>query len=138
MRANAELEIRQLIVDQQLAVRAKDVDRIMAHYAPSVVVYNVKPPLQIMGKKDWRRVWEESFAHFPGSFGVEMRDLTITCGGDLGLAHYQMRFTGMPGVQPWLRNTAVYKRDQDKCLIIHEHCSVPFDPESSKAVFQTE
>jgi ketosteroid isomerase-like protein len=64
------------------------------------------------------------------------RDLTIILSGDLAVAHYFLRFTGIGQDQNWIRDTAVYKRDRDKWLIVHEHNSVPFDPETSKAVFE--
>jgi ketosteroid isomerase-like protein len=49
-----EAEIRRLIADQQKAVCAKDIDGIMAHYAADVIVFNVKPPFQTRGAKEWR------------------------------------------------------------------------------------
>jgi ketosteroid isomerase-like protein len=131
-----QAEIRRLIADQQKAVCAKDIGGIMAHYAAEVVVFNVKPPFQTRSAKDWRREWETSLSHFPSSFGTEMRDLTITLSCDLALAHCIWRFTGMPG-QTWIRDTAIYKRKQGKWRIVHEHYSVPFDPET-KAVFAVE
>jgi len=72
-------------------------DRIMSFYASDAVVFNVKPPFQTRGAKDWRREWETALAHFPASFGIETRDLMIAVSGDLALAHSIWRFTGMPG-----------------------------------------
>jgi len=132
-----EAEIRRLIADQQRAVCAKDVGRIMSYYAADVVIFNVKPPFQTRGAKDWRRTWETALAHFPASFGIETRDLVITVSGDLALVHCLRRFTGMPG-QKWIRDTAIYKRGQGRWQIVHEHYSVPFDPETSRAVFAVE
>ena len=132
-----EAEIRRLIADQQSAVCEKDVDRIMAHYATDVIIFNVKPPFQTRGAKDWRLEWETSLSHFPAVFGAETRDLVINVSGDLALAHRLWRFTGMPG-QTWIRDTAVYRRHLGKWQIVHEHYSVPFDPETSRAVFAVE
>jgi len=92
-----EAEILRVIADQQSAVRAKDVDRIMSHYAAEFAVFNVKPPFQIRGTEEWRRVWEASLSHFPASFGTETRDLAITMSGGLAVAHYLARFAGLPG-----------------------------------------
>lgn len=130
-----EARIRQLITDQHAAISAKDVDRILSHYAAHVVVFNLKPPFQIRGTNDWRDVWTSSLSHFPASFGTETKDLSVLACGDLAVAHYLMRFTGMPG-QTWIRVTAVYRKFRESWLITHEHNSVPFDPETSKAVFE--
>jgi ketosteroid isomerase-like protein len=132
-----EAEIRRQIADQQRAICAKDIDRIMEHYAADVIVFNVKPPFQTRGATEWRREWETSLSHFPASFGVETRDLVVSVSGDLGVAHWLSRFTGMPG-QPRIRDTAIYQRYEGKWLVVHEHYSVPFDPETSKAVFTLE
>lgn len=133
-----EAEILRAIADQQSAVCAKHVDRIMGHYAAEFAVFNVKPPLQIRGTEEWRRVWETSLTHFPASFGMETRDMVITVIGELAVAHYLSRFTGLPGEPFWIRVTAVYRRIAGRWLIVHEHSSLPFDPETSKAVFTPE
>ncbi len=133
-----EAEILRLIADQQSAVRAKDVDRIMSHYAAEFAVFNVKPPFQIRRTEEWRRVWETSLSHFPASFGTETRDLVITTSAGLAVAHYFSRFTGLPGEPSWIRTTAVYKRMDGGWRIVHEHSSVPFDPETGRAVFALE
>jgi len=41
-------------------------------------------------------------------------------------------------MQTWLRTTACYQRKQGCWQIVHEHCSVPFDPETSRAAFTLE
>lgn len=132
---NHEQGIRQLIADQQRAMIAKDVDGIMAHYAADAVIFNVKPPFQIRNGDQWRQVWESSLAHFPASFGVETRDLMMHVNPDLAVAHYFSQFTGIGQDDSWIRNTAAYRRDRGKWLIVHEHSSVPFDPETMKPVF---
>lgn len=131
-----EAEILRVIADQRSAVRAKDVARIMSHYAAEFAVFNVKPPFQIRGRDEWRRVWETSLSHFPASFGTETRDVVITMSGGLAAAHYLSRFTGLPGEPTWIRTTAVYKRMDGGWRIVHEHNSVPFDPETAMAVFE--
>ena len=130
--------IRQAIANQQTAVSRKDIIGIMRCYSDDAVVFNVKPPYQVNSVEDWRRVWETSLSHFPVSFGTEMRDVTISVSGDLAVAHYLLRFSGLPGSQAWIRETVVYKRHRETWKIVHEHSSVPFDPETSKAVFEFE
>ena len=133
-----ETEIRRLVEDQQRAVCAKDIDAIMVHYAGEFAVFNVKPPFQIRDAKEWRQVWETSLAHFPASFGTETRDLAVTVSGELAVAHYFLRFTGLPGEPSWIRVTAVYRRSGGRWLIVHEHSSVPFDPETLRPLFTLE
>jgi ketosteroid isomerase-like protein len=130
-----EQEIRQVIADQQSAICQKNIDRILAGYAEEAVVFNVKPPFQIRDQSAWRHEWESSLAHFPASFGCETKDVKIIANGDIAVAHYLYRFTGMPFDPSWIRNTVVYRNLRGRWLIVHEHGSLPFDPETSKVVF---
>jgi ketosteroid isomerase-like protein len=133
--SRCEQEIRQAVADRQRAICQKNIDRILACYAEEAVVFNVKPPFQIRDKGAWRHEWESSLAHFPASFGSETKDVKIIAQGDMAVAHYLYRFTGMPFDPSWIRNTSVYRKIEGRWLIVHEHGSVPFDPETLQAVF---
>lgn len=133
-----EVQIRQLIADQQSAICAKDIDRIMFHYTADVIFFDCKPPFQTQGAAAFRRIWEECLPCFPASFETEIQDLNIFVSGDLAFAHWLLRFTEMgdhPAAQTWLRFTAGYQQRQGRWQIVHEHCSVPFDPHKAEAVF---
>jgi ketosteroid isomerase-like protein len=133
-----EAQIRQLISDQQHAICTKDVDQIMSRYADEVVLFDVKPPFQTKGKEAVRQLWKDCLPYFPDSFGMETRDLTVTVNDNLAVAHWLFHFTGEqdhPAMQMWMRATAVCQRHQSEWQILHEHISVPFNPETSQAVF---
>lgn len=49
--ARGETRLQQLIADQMSAICAKDLDRLMSHYAVDVVVFDVKPK----GADAWQR-----------------------------------------------------------------------------------
>ena len=135
-------QLRQLIDDQMSAICARDLDRIMNPYAADVVVFDVKPPFQTKGADAWQRTWEACLPYFPASFQIEMRDLSLTVSGDLALAHWLFRLTGMekdhPAMQTWMRSTAGYRRIRGRWQIVHEHASVPFDPQTAQAAFTLE
>lgn len=134
-----EAQIRQLIADQQHAICTKNVEQIMSYYANEFIVFNVTPPFQIKGKEAYRQVWEACLPYFPDSFGIETRDLSISVSSELAVAHWLSHFTGMKpnhsAMQTWMRITAVYQKNQGNWQIVHEHNSVPFDPETSQAAF---
>lgn len=137
--ASHETQIRQLIADQQRAICAKDVDQIMSYYANEFIAFNVTPPFEIKGREAYRQVWQACLPYFPDSFGVETRDLSVTVRNDLAVAYWLSHFTGMepnhPAMQTWMRITAIYQNNQGNWQIVHEHNSVPFDPETSQAAF---
>ena len=132
-----EAQIRQLISDQQRAICSKDVDQIMSHYANEVILFDVKPPFQTNGKDAVRQLWADCLPYFPDAFEMETLDLTITVNQDLAIAHWLFRFKGEqdhPAMQMWMRATAACQKNQGNWQILHEHISVPFDPQSSQAV----
>ena len=132
-----EAEIRQLIVDQQLAICTKDINQIMSRYAIEAVIFDVKPPFQTKGKDAIRQLWEDCLPCFPESFGMETRDLTISVNDDLATAHWLFHFTGEqdhPAMQMWMRATAVCQKKEGNWQILHEHISVPFDPSNAQAI----
>ncbi|NJK75957.1 MAG: SnoaL-like domain-containing protein [Oscillatoriales cyanobacterium RU_3_3] len=137
-----EAQIRQLIAAQESAICAKDLDRIMAPYLSDAIIFDAIPPFQTKGVDALRHTWEECFPCFPDSFKIETQDLKITVSGDLACAHWLFRFAGMepdhPAMQTWMRITSICQRNGDKWQIVHEHISVPFDPETAKAAFTLE
>lgn len=133
-----EAQIRQLIADQQQAICTKNVDQIMSRYTAEVIIFDVIPPFQTKGKAAIRQTWEACLPCFPDSFEMETRDLTIIVNDNLAVAHWLFRFTAQedhPAMQTWIRVTAVCQKHQDNWQIVHEHPSVPFDPETSQAAF---
>lgn len=133
-----EAQIRQLITDQQRAICTKDVDQIMSRYANEAILFDVKPPFQTKGKDAVRQLWKDCLPYFPNAFEMETRDLTIAVDDDLATAHWLFCFKGEqdhPAMQMWMRTTAVCQKKQGDWQILHEHISVPFNPETSQAVF---
>lgn len=130
-------QIRQLINDQMGAICMKNTNQIISHYAPEAIIFDVKPTFQkIKNVTELRRAWDACLHCLPSTFGTEIRDLGIFVSGDLALAHWFWRFTGLdedhPTIQAWTRSTVGYQRHQDKWQIVYEHCAVSLDPETSK------
>lgn len=133
-----EAQIRQLIRDQQRAICTKNVDKIMSRYVNDAILFDVKPPFQTKGKAAVHQLWEDCLPYFPDFFEIETRGLTIAVDENLATAHWLFHFKGEadhPAMQMWMRATAVCQKHQDGWQIVHEHISVPFDPETSQAVF---
>ena len=123
-----EAQIRHVIADWASAQCVKDIDRLMSHYAEDVMVFGVRPPYQTEGAAEWRCVWEEALVHFPASFQIEIRDLSVAVSGDLAFAHWHFHYMDMdrdhPAMQNWLRITVGYRKQHGRWRIVHEHYSV--------------
>jgi uncharacterized protein (TIGR02246 family) len=137
IKAIDEVQIRSLIDDRVKAVRAKDVDVLVSHYAPGVLSFDVVNPLQSTGSDAIRKRLEEWFSSFQGPIGFEIRGLSIAAGDDVAFCHGLRGVTGTKTdgwkINMWYRTTICYRRIDGKWMITHEHDSVPFDVESGKA-----
>ncbi|MDO9596759.1 MAG: nuclear transport factor 2 family protein [Azoarcus sp.] len=137
--ARTETEIRSELEDWAGAVRAKDVDRIFAHYAPDIVAFDAIAQLQFKGADAYRKHWETCMTMCTGPMIFELHDLQITSGEELAFAHALNRCggTGPDGkeMSGWMRMTAGYQKQHGRWRIVHEHFSAPFDPQSDKALW---
>ncbi len=120
------------------AFRAKDINGVVAIYAPEIVSFDLAPPLQYVGAAAYRKVFQEAMDSFQGQIDFEVRDLNITTGSDVA---YSYSFNRMGGTMKngrkldlWLRWTACFQKINGKWLIMHEQVSVPVDLESGNAV----
>lgn len=136
---SAETEIRQLIAGWTEAVRGREVDRIMSHYAPDVVAFDAIAQLQFRGVDAYDRHWRACMAMCPGPMFFEMQEPQITAGDKLAFAYFLSRCGAEDGKgevkASWMRGTQCYRRAGGKWLIAHEHFSAPFDVASGKALF---
>jgi ketosteroid isomerase-like protein len=133
-----EAQVRQLMDNLGKAMSAKDIDGVMAFYAPDIVAFDIIPPLQYVGAEAYRENWEEGFA-MSQSINFEIRDLTITASGEAAFCHSLNRLSGtMKNGEKydfWMRRTVCCRSIDGELKITHEHFSVPFDMESNKALF---
>lgn len=131
--------IRQVVQDRAQAVRAKDLDGAIAANAPDVVTFDVLPPLRNSGAEGIRERTERWFDGYPDAPGYEIRDLQVVAGsGDIAFAYYLYHVSGTltsgDEVNMWVRATLGLQKHDGDWKIVHEHDSVPFDPESGRAL----
>ena len=127
-----EAEIRRLIDAWSRALEARDLDGLVANYAPNVLLFGVKPPYKTEGVAAVRRLWEACLPYFPKSFESEYHGLSLTVGADVAFCHglHHIKPLGEPGhpaSQTWIRVTACYRKVGGRWLVAHEHVSIPFD-----------
>lgn len=133
----SEAELRALIATQAEAVRRRDVEGALAHYAPDVRLYDVTEPLQLVGREAAARRLREWFAAFRGAIGYELRDLTVVAEEQAAFCYSLHRVIGVRAdgtrLDMWWRATTCYRREKGQWTVTHEHSSVPFDPSSGAA-----
>ena len=133
---NDEIRIRQLVEEWATAIGAKDVDRAVSYYAPDVVSFDLTPPLQYAGADAIRQGLAQWFPTWVGPIGYEIRDLTITVGGDVAfsrsLNHMTGKRTGGTETDVWVRATVGFRKVGGTWQIVHEHASVPLYMDGSE------
>ena len=126
--ATAEARIRALIDDWANALRAKDAQGVMAHYAADSVTFDLAPPLvsttaDAEGLRAWFSTWRDPL-------GYEIRDLNITAGDDTAFCHCLSRLSGTKTdgekAEIWFRQTLCFRKIVGEWRIAHQHESVPF------------
>ena len=122
-------QIREFIDASAQALRAKDINALMAHYAPDVVVFDLMP-LQTQGADAYRKNFEAWFASVQGPIDYQISDLGITRSDDVASCHYvgHVRSTRTTGekAEYRVRVTAGCRKLNGRWMITHEHVSVPF------------
>lgn len=128
-----------LIERWAVAARISDLNTIMSLYTPDIVAFDALSSLQFKGKDAYRKHWETCIEYMPGGEMImEVHELDVTVSGDVAFAHYVTLCGGKDehGKEQtdWMRATVCCKKTPAGWLISHEHYSMPFDPESMKAM----
>jgi uncharacterized protein (TIGR02246 family) len=137
-KAIGERQVGALVATLATAIRDKNVEALMSHYAPDVLAFDLLPPLQYSGADAIRKRVSAWFASFVGSIGFEMRNLSITAGDDIAFCY---SLNGLSGtnkdgatVDMWWRATNCFRKIDGTWLVTHGHSSEPFDMETGKAL----
>ena len=136
--AGAEAEVRALIDRWVEAFRARSVEDAVALHDPAVVSFDIVPPPQCPTREDYRKAWQAAFDGFDGPIVQELKELSITVGGDVAFSHSLNHFVGttIEGIPMdyWFRWTACFRRVDGRWLIVHDHTSLPADVATWDAV----
>jgi uncharacterized protein (TIGR02246 family) len=134
---SVDVQIRECLDAWARALRAKDIDALMAHYTPDILTFDLMP-LQSLGVDAYRKNFEVWFASVQGPIDYEIRDLGITIRDDVAFCHYlgHVRSTRTTGEKNdyWVRVTMGFQKLNGRWMVTHEHVSVPFtDGETLRA-----
>ncbi len=137
-----QTEISGVLNSRSEAVRAKDIERLMSHYSPDIVYFDVVPPLRYSGSAALRGRFSEWFDGYQSGIGQEIHDLNVWISGDVAIASMLVRSGGTlksgQEIGLWVRATSSFQRSNGTWLITHEHISVPADLGSGRAATDLE
>jgi uncharacterized protein (TIGR02246 family) len=125
----SDAEIRQRLDTLVQAIRDKDIEALMSHYAPDVVVYDVMPPLAVPGADAYRKNFERWFASMQGPIEYDISDLRVSMSDSHAfshcLGHVQGMRVGEGKADYWVRVTTCFQKANGQWLVGHEHVSMP-------------
>ena len=137
MNSNAEIDTLKKMVDARgTALANANVEAVVEPLARDAVVYDLQPPLALVGADardvDGLRSWLKTWVSPPM---VELRDPQILLDSDLAVVYGLNRMRGEKvkegPVDLWFRTTLVFKRSRSGWAIVHEHNSVPMKMDGS-------
>ena len=115
------------------AMKANDLDAIMALYAPDAVAYF--PDGDFKGKEAIRKSWTDFLAMFTVKDATSEGTYETTGNTSLGWGYWSITVVPKGGSEPMVlkgRATVVVKRIGGKWLYVVDHASVPMPPPPSK------
>lgn len=132
MNDDTETEIRNLIEGWARAVRAKEIEGVLAHHAEDMVMFDVPPPVIVKGIDAYRATWPEFFKwQREGEGSFDIVSLDITAGDEIAYGTAVLRCGSKEELRrddtPRLRLTIGLRKDNGRWQIAHEHHSFPLE-----------
>jgi len=128
--ADNEQEIRALIQRWAAAVRAGDLEAVLADHAEDIVMFDVPPPEEgVRGLDAYRETWPPFFEWQRSGASFEIVSMDVTAGTDVAFVWALLRcgtaeeLRQDPGNR--LRLTVGLRKDGDRWIVAHEHHSFP-------------
>jgi len=124
-----EAAIRELVESWARAVRAKDLDGILANHSTDMLMFDVPPPLQSKGIEAYKKTWELFFSWSNDPVVFDIKDMNIIAGSDVAFVAALVRCAGTEKngerIELEFRLTIGLRRIGDQWIVLHEHHSIP-------------
>ncbi|MGA8036974.1 MAG: nuclear transport factor 2 family protein [Candidatus Acidiferrales bacterium] len=132
-----EIQIRRILDEAAAAIASRDIAAAVAQFAPEVFQYDVVGPLESRGVAACEERTREWFGAFSGPIEFERRHVHIAAADDVAFAHCLNHVTATQihgaKLDMWWRSTTGFRRCKGRWLIVHEHNSIPFNPQTGQA-----
>jgi uncharacterized protein (TIGR02246 family) len=130
-----EAEIRAVIESWAKAVRACDLDSVLADHAPDIVMFDVPPPKAgVRGIDAYRETWPPFFEWIKQGATFDIVLLEVVAGADVAFAHALLRCGTADELAKdpdnRLRLTIGLRKQDGRWTIAHEHHSFPLESSS--------
>lgn len=137
------LSVTELLENYQTAVLEQNVDNFISMYDTNVHIFDSWSKWNIIGKEVWRTHVEDWFAVLKrdnSTLRVLYEDMVIYEVSDLATVHTNVRFSEYNSNKIEFRHltnrfTFILKKIDLEWKIVHEHSSLPINPDDGKGIF---
>ena len=128
-RTKDEAAIRELVESWAKAVRAKNLNGILANHSADVLMFDVPPPLQSSGIEAYKKTWDLFFSWSQDSGVFDITEMNIAAGDDVAFVTALMRCAGTEEngerIELEFRLTIGLRKIGGQWIVMHEHHSIP-------------
>jgi uncharacterized protein (TIGR02246 family) len=127
--AAEEAAIRDLLTTWAAAVRAQNLEAVLAHHAADISMFDVPAPLESRGIRAYEDTWALFYSAQPEPVAFDFKRLDVVAGADVGFAYALMQCAELDAsgrrVPLDFRLTVGLRKIDGQWTIVHEHHSVP-------------
>jgi uncharacterized protein (TIGR02246 family) len=124
-----ESTIRSLVESWAAAVRKKDVPGILRNHSPSVLMFDVPPPLKSEGIDAYEKTWDLFFEWAPDPVVFDIQEMEVNAGHDVAFVTALMRCSVREKTAQYepldFRLTMGLRKIDNQWIVLHEHHSIP-------------
>jgi ketosteroid isomerase-like protein len=124
-----EIRIRDILEEWARAVRARNIEGVMANHASDILLFEVPPPVRSPGEAAYRQSWELFFKWADDPVTFDLSELSVTAGDDLAFCHGLIRCRAKDDsgetADLLIRLTGCLRKIGGAWTIVHEHHSEP-------------
>jgi uncharacterized protein (TIGR02246 family) len=124
-----ESTIRELIERWAAAVRAGELESVLADHSEDIQMFDVPPPNEVRGIDAYRETWPPFFEWLKQGAAFEILSLDVTAGDDVAFATALLRCGTEEELRKdpdnRLRLTIGLRKEGGRWVVSHEHHSFP-------------
>jgi ketosteroid isomerase-like protein len=129
-----EIAIRELLESWAHATKQNRKDDVLANHSPSLVIFDVLPPMKYDSAESYRRSWDNWQPETDSDAQFELENLIVAAGSNVGFAHCFIRCGGtLPSgkkLEDVVRATFCLEKTGGIWSVSHQHVSKPFQVSS--------
>ncbi|HEY3813817.1 MAG TPA: SgcJ/EcaC family oxidoreductase [Caulobacteraceae bacterium] len=124
-----EAAIRSLVETWAAAVRRRDLEAVMRHHTPDLLMFDVPPPFESRGLEAYRESWKVFYHWARDPVRFDIRSMDVVAGADVAVVMCAMQCAGTEtsgkDIDLDFRLTLGLRKIDGQWAIFHEHHSIP-------------